>query len=76
METLTSGSVRAWGCNSPGPLSVDVYRALCRDAGVSRVDVRRNYAYTSMEIAVELVEMRRRHLRLLPHTSPFLGALT
>jgi hypothetical protein len=22
VETLTSGSVRAWGCNSPGPLDL------------------------------------------------------
>jgi trans-aconitate methyltransferase len=56
--------------------SVDVYRTLFREAGLSRVDTRRNYAYTYMEIAVELVELRRRYLRMLPHTSPFLGALT
>ena len=51
--------------------SVDVYRTLFREAGLSRVDTRRNYAYTYMEIAVELVELRRRYLRMLPHTSPF-----
>ena len=56
--------------------SVDVYRTLFREAGSSRVDTRRNYAYTYMEIAVELVELRRRYLRMLPHTSPSLGALT
>jgi trans-aconitate methyltransferase len=56
--------------------SVDLYRTLFREAGLSRVDVRRNYAYSYMEIAVELVELRRRYLKMLPHTSPFLGALT
>jgi len=56
--------------------SVDVYRALFKKAGLAHVDSRRNFAYTHMEIAVELVELRRRYLRILPHTSPFLGALT
>lgn len=56
--------------------SVEVYRTLFREAGLSRVETRRNYAYTYMETAVELVELRRRYLRVLPHTSPFLGALT
>ena len=56
--------------------SVEVYRSLFREAGLSRVETRRNYAYTYMETAVELVELRRRYLRVLPHTSPFLGALT
>ncbi len=56
--------------------SVDIYRSLFREASISRVAVRRNYAYTHMEIAVELVELRRRYLRMLPRSSPFLGALT
>ena len=29
-----------------------------------------------MEMAVELVELRRRYLRILPRTSPLLGAMT
>jgi trans-aconitate methyltransferase len=75
-STVASGSERTDGEYRAIYRSVDVYRKLFRDAGVSRVEVRRNYAYTYMELAVELVEMRRRRLRLLPHTSPFLGALT
>jgi trans-aconitate methyltransferase len=75
-STIASGSERTEGEYRAIYRSVDVYRTLFRDAGMSRVDVRRNYAYTYMEIAAELVEMRRRHLRFLPHTSPFLGALT
>lgn len=56
--------------------SVEIYRTLFREAGLTRVGVHRNYAYTDMEIAVELVELRRRYLWILPHTSAFLGALT
>lgn len=56
--------------------SVDVYRTLFREAGLSGVIVRRNHGYTHMETAVELVELRRHRLPMLPHTSPFLGALT
>ena len=75
-STVASGSEWTEGDYRAIYRSVDVYRTLFLDAGVSRVDARRNYAYTYMEIAVELVEMRRRYLRWLPHTSPFLGALT
>jgi trans-aconitate methyltransferase len=75
-STIAVGSECTEGAYRAIYRSVDVYRALFLDAGISRVDVRRNHAYTDMEIAVELVEMRRRHLRVLPHTSPFLGALT
>lgn len=75
-STIASGSEPTAGEYRAIYRSVDVYRTLFRDAGMSRVDVRRNYAYTYMEIATELVEMRRRHMPLLPHTSPFLGALT
>ena len=40
------------------------------------MQVRRNLGYTSMEIAIELVEMRRRWLPFLPASSQWLGALT
>jgi SAM-dependent methyltransferase len=52
------------------------YRALFELAGIRRVEVRRNLGYTSMEIAVELVELRRRWLGFLPSNSPLLSALT
>ena len=74
--TVADGSVRTRGEYQAIYRSVEVYRALFRDVGALRVDVRRNYGYTYMETAVELVELRRRYVRLLPHTSPFLGALT
>ncbi len=53
-----------------------IYQDLFREAGFPTFEVRRNYAYTSMEIAVELVETRRKNLRFLPAQSPFFGALT
>ncbi len=56
--------------------NVGLYQDLFREAGFPTLECRRNYAYTSMEVAVELVETRRRNLRFLPAQSPFLGALT
>ena len=56
--------------------SVSLYQDLFREAGFSTSEVLRNYGYTSMEVAVELVERRRKTLRFLPAQSPFLGALT
>ena len=56
--------------------SVILYQDLFREAGFQASEYRRNYAYTSMEVAVELVEARRNYLRFLPAQSPFLGALT
>jgi len=56
--------------------NVGLYQDLFREAGFSTSEFRRNYAYTSMEVAVELVEIRRKYLRFLPAQSPFLGALT
>ena len=55
---------------------VRLYQDLFREAGFPTSEFRRNYAYTSMEVAVELVETRRKYLRFLPAQSPFLGALT
>ena len=56
--------------------SVSLYQDLFREAGFPTSEVRRNYAYTNMEVAVELVEIRRKNLRFLPAQSPFLGALS
>lgn len=56
--------------------SVTLYRDLFREAGFFTPELRPNYAYTRMEVAVELVEARRRFLRFLPAQSNFLGALT
>ena len=56
--------------------NVSLYQQLFRESGFPTAEFRRNYAYTSMEIAVELVETRRKNLRFLPAQSPFLGSLT
>ncbi|MBT6961487.1 MAG: class I SAM-dependent methyltransferase [Rhodospirillaceae bacterium] len=56
--------------------NVSLYQDIFREAGFPPAQLRRNYAYTNMEVAVELVEARRKHLRFLPAQSNFLGALT
>ena len=55
--------------------SVSLYRRLFEDAGPFRVEVRRNYGYTSMVTAEELVDLRRKWLPFLPKDSPTLGFL-
>ena len=40
------------------------------------MEVRRNYGYTSMVTAEELVDLRRKWLPFLPKDSPALGSLT
>jgi O-methyltransferase involved in polyketide biosynthesis len=52
------------------------YRNLFKRAGFASTEVRRNYGYTSMEIAIELVASRRKWVSILPKQSPALGALT
>jgi SAM-dependent methyltransferase len=56
--------------------TVDEYRALFARAGFTRPSTRRNYGYTSMEIAIELVSARRKFLPFLPQSSTRLGTLT
>lgn len=56
--------------------SVDQYHQLFEGAGPFRVEVRRNYGYTSMVTAEELVDLRRRWLPFLPKDSSTLGSLT
>ena len=56
--------------------SVRMYHQLFKDAGLFSVEVRRNYGYTSMVTAEELVDMRRKWLPFLPKDSPALGSLT
>lgn len=56
--------------------SVNLYRQLFDDAGAFRVEVRRNYGYTNLVTAEELVTLRRRWLPFLPADSTTLGALT
>ncbi len=56
--------------------SVNRYRQLFDGAGSFRVEVRRNYGYTNLVIAEELVNLRRRWLPFLPRDSTTLGSLT
>ncbi len=56
--------------------NVRMYQQLFKDAGLFSIEVRRNYGYTSMVTAEELVDMRRKWLPFLPKDSPALGSLT
>ena len=56
--------------------SVNLYRQLFDDVDSFRVDVRRNYGYTHLVTAEELVNLRRRWLSFLPRNSTMLGSLT
>ena len=56
--------------------SVHQYHQLFEGAGPFRVEVRRNYGYTSMVMAEELVDLRRRWLPFLSKDSTTLGSLT
>lgn len=56
--------------------SVNRYRQLFDGAGSFHVEVRRNYGYTHLVTAEELVNLRRRWLPFLPRDSTTLGSLT
>ncbi len=56
--------------------SVNLYRQLFDGAGSFRVEVRRNYGYTNLVTAEELVSLRRRWLPFLPRDSTKLASLT
>ena len=56
--------------------SVNMYRQLFDGAGSFCVEVRRNYGYTNLVTAEELVNLRRRWLPFLPRDSTTLGSLT
>ena len=75
-STVPRGRVTPRGDYQAVYRNVDLYQDLFLEAGFATSEFRRNYGYTSMEIAVELVEARRKHLRFMPAQSPFLGALT
>lgn len=56
--------------------SVNLYRQLFDGAGTFLVEVRRNFGYTNLVTAEELVDLRRRWLPFLPRDSTTLGSLT
>ena len=56
--------------------SVNRYCQLFESVGLFRMEVRRNYGYTNLVTAEELVNLRRRWLPFLPGNSTTLGSLT
>ncbi len=56
--------------------SVNRYRQLFDEAGSFHTEVRRNYGYTNLVTAEELVNLRRKWLPFLPRLSTALGSLT
>jgi trans-aconitate methyltransferase len=74
--TVPQGTLTPEGAYQAVYRNVQLYQDLFREAGFPPAQLRRNYAYTNMEVAVELVEARRKYFRFLPDQSDFLGALT
>ncbi len=56
--------------------SVNSYRRLFEKAAPFSVEIRRNYGYTAMVTAEELVDLRRRWMPFLPKKSATLGSVT
>ena len=75
-STVQQGMSLAQGEYQAVYRSVSLYHQLFEDAGPFRVEVRRNYGYTSMVTGEELVDLRRKWLPFLPRESTMLGALT
>ncbi len=75
-STVQQGMSLAQGEYQAVYRSVSLYHRLFEDAGPFRVEVRRNYGYTSMVTGEELVDLRRKWLPFLPRESTMLGALT
>lgn len=75
-STVRQGIFLAQGEYQAVYRSVETYHQLFKDAGLFDAEVRRNYGYTSMVTAEEMVDMRRQRLPFLPKNSPLLGSLT
>ena len=56
--------------------SVNLYHQLFNESGSFHVEVRRNFGYTNLVTAEELVNLRRTWLPFLPRNSTILGSLT
>ncbi len=56
--------------------NVNLYRQLFNDAGHFHIEMRRNYGYTNLVTAEELVNLRRKCLSFLPINSTKLGSMT
>jgi len=75
-STLHQGVYLAQGEYQAVYRSVNLYHQLFDDAGPFRVEVRRNYGYTNLVTAEELVSLRRKWLPFLPRESTTLDSLT
>lgn len=75
-STLHEGVYLAQGEYQAIYRSVSLYHELIDGAGNLSVEVRRNYGYTNLVMAEELVNLRRRWLPFLPKSSKTLGSLT
>ena len=75
-STVRKGILLAKGEYQAVYRSVDLYQKLFEEAGIACTAVRQNPGYTSMTIAEEAVDFRRRWLPLLPKDSVFLNQLT
>ena len=75
-STVREGMLLAKGEYQAVYRSVDLYQKLFEEAEIPCVEVRQNSGYTSMVIAEELVDLRRKWLQFLPKDSQLLGTLT
>ena len=75
-STVVGGAHTTTGDYQAVYRTVEDYQALFARVGFSRVETRRNYGYTNMETAIEVVNARRKWLSFLPRQSRFLGAMT
>ena len=75
-STVRDGQHLAKGDYQAVYRSVDLYQKLFQEAGIANVEVRPNSGYTSIVIAEEMVDFRRRFLPFLPKDSSLLASLT
>jgi len=75
-STTSQGKRYAQGQYQAVYRSVDVYNDLFNGSGAFHVDVQRNYGYTNLVTAEELVNLRRKWLPVLPKDSITFDSLT
>ena len=75
-STTSRGKKYAQGQYQAVYRSVNVYNDLFSGSGAFHVDVQRNYGYTNLVTAEELVNLRRRWLPILPKDSISYDSLT
>ena len=75
-STLHQGVSHSQGEYQAVYRNVDLYRQLFDEAVSLQAEVRRNYGYTNLVTAEELVDLRREWLSFLPKQSTTMGTLT